>query len=101
MSKHTHTPGPWKVRAATFCEDGVPSYEVVMPGTPQMNACDARLIGAAPELLDACERAVEFIMNGVELGFIIMPDPETPDTAHETLPTLIAAIAKVKEVTNG
>lgn len=48
-----HTPGPWKVRAATFCEDGVPSYEVVMPGKPQMNAVDARLIAAAPDLLAA------------------------------------------------
>lgn len=27
------TPGPWKVRAATFCDDGIPSYEVVMPGS--------------------------------------------------------------------
>lgn len=44
------TRGPWKVRAATFCDDGILSYEVVMPGEPQMNVIDARLIGKAPEL---------------------------------------------------
>jgi len=47
------TRGPWKVRAATFCDDGIPSYEVVMPGKPCMNALDARLIGKAPALYEA------------------------------------------------
>ncbi len=43
------TPGPWKTRAVTFCADGIPSYEVVMPGEPHLSAVDARLIDAAPD----------------------------------------------------
>lgn len=50
-----YTRGPWKTRAATFCADGTPSYEVVMPGGPQMNAVDARLISAAPQLYEALQ----------------------------------------------
>lgn len=58
----TYTRGPWKVRAATFCDDdGVPSYEVVMPGEPCMNAIDARLIGKAPELYEALEELTKFV----------------------------------------
>ena len=57
---NTFTPGPWKVRAGTFCKDDIPSYEVVMQGRPTLNAVDARLIGKAPELhrqlTDMCER---------------------------------------------
>lgn len=46
------TPGPWTVRAAMFCDDGIPSFEVVMPGEPHMSAVDARVIGAAPMLFE-------------------------------------------------
>ena len=53
-----HTPGPWKVRAGSFAEDGIPSYEVTMNGAPTINANDAALIAAAPELLAACRELV-------------------------------------------
>jgi len=43
-------------------------------------------------LRGALIRAKGFIVNGVELGFIRMPDPGTPDPAHETLPAIIAAL---------
>ena len=69
--KPQHTPGPWKVRAGTFCEDGVPSYEVVMPGEPCLNALDARLIAAAPELLAALiamDDLVESLWPSVDWG---------------------------------
>ena len=46
------------------------------------------------EILAALEDARQFIVNGVELGYIRMPDPETPDSAHQTLPNIEAAIAK-------
>lgn len=45
------------------------------------------------ELLKACKRAKRFIRNGIELGYIKMPDIET-DPAHETLPIIEVAIAK-------
>lgn len=34
----------------------------------------------------------EFVMNGVELGYIQMPDAETPDPAHDLVPKLDAAL---------
>lgn len=36
----------------------------------------------------ALEAAEQFIVNGVELGYIRMPDPRTPDSAHDTLPMI-------------
>lgn len=54
---------------------------------------NARLIAAAPNMLAALKAAKQFIENGVELGFIRMPDRSTPDPAHNTLPAIKAAIA--------
>lgn len=46
---------------------------------------------------EASNAAKQFIQNGVELGYILMPDAETPDSAHETLPLIIKAIAAIRE----
>lgn len=46
--------------------------------------------------LAALKRAKMFITNGVELGFIRMPDDSTPDPAHETLPAIEAAISEAE-----
>ena len=46
--------------------------------------------------LDALKAARQFIANGIELGFISMPEPETPDPAHDTLPMIDRAIAELK-----
>lgn len=72
-----HTPGPWKVRAGTFAEDGVPSYEVVMPGEPNLNAVDARLIAAAPDLYDALRWFVRWY-NNCDCGTDEHPASERP-----------------------
>lgn len=48
------------------------------------------------ELLAALKEARMFIRNGIELGFIAMPDADTPDPAHDTLPNIEAAIARVE-----
>lgn len=45
------------------------------------------------EALAALKAARQFIVNGIEFGYIRMPDADTPDTAHDTLPTIEAAIA--------
>jgi hypothetical protein len=47
-------------------------------------------------MLAALEKAEQFIVNGVELGFIRLPDPGTPDPAHDTLPAIRAAIARAR-----
>lgn len=44
-------------------------------------------------LVEALEHARQFIRNGVDLGFIRMPDADAPDPAHETLPRIDAALS--------
>jgi hypothetical protein len=50
----------------------------------------------ADELLAVLKRVNEFIRNGIALGFIRMPDQNTPDTAHEVPEAVRAVLAKVK-----
>lgn len=47
---------------------------------------------SAPIELEALRLAREFIVNGVENGYIRMPDADTPDSAHDTLPKIEAAL---------
>lgn len=51
---------------------------------------------AADERADVLEGllrlARQFVTNGVELGYITMPDPETPDAAHDLVPMIDAAL---------
>lgn len=85
------TPGPWKVRATTFCEDGIPSYEVVMPGEPRMNACDARIIAGAPLMLQALISLAAFDDEGAnqtlyeEGKYYSFDQPDAVRVARETL----------------
>lgn len=46
--------------------------------------------------LAALKAARQFIANGTELGFIRMPDADTPDPAHDTLPMIERAIADLE-----
>lgn len=46
------------------------------------------------KLVEALEVAHRFIANGIELGYIQMPDSDTLDPAHETLPAIEAALAE-------
>lgn len=50
------------------------------------------------DLLAALRRADGFITNGIALGFIRMPDAETPDSAHEVPPLVREAISKASGV---
>ena len=44
----------------------------------------------------ALKAARQFIVNGTELGYIRMPEAETPDPAHDTLPMIERAIAELE-----
>lgn len=113
MSKHTS--GPWVIYGEDEVSDGVPTVEIATGGDNYQcianvaaswvdddliindeTYANARLIAAAPEMLEALKRAEKFIQNGLELGYIRMPDPEVPDPAHQTLPAIQAAIAKAE-----
>lgn len=50
---------------------------------------------ALAQIKAALDSANNFISNGIELGFIRMPDEETPDQAHNTLPRIRSALAKI------
>ena len=61
-------------------------YEAMLNAAPAAPAADAGLV-------EALEHARLFIVNGIDLGFIQMPEAGTPDPAHETLPMIDAALA--------
>lgn len=73
----THTPGPWK---ASKGPDGwavyAPHGEValVVEWSPAVDAADARLIAAAPDLLRALKLAQPFVQDAAEavgdVGFV-------------------------------
>ncbi len=54
--KHKHTPGPWVVGEADWSDAGNARYE--LRGIKTVSALDARLIAAAPDLLEALIDAV-------------------------------------------
>lgn len=54
-----------------------------------------RAVNNHDELVEALEYAKIFIENGIEFGFIHMPDKGDP--AHDTLPMILAVLAAIKE----
>ena len=100
MSKHTE--GPWTYRnGSRIYLDGIEVAQISFTaGHLKESREQARFIAAAcnchDELLAACKAAAIFIRNGVDLGFIRMPDEEVPDPAHLVPEMLEAAIAKAE-----
>jgi hypothetical protein len=56
-----------------------------------------RLAAEVEKMRAALQAARQFIRNGVEFGFIRMPDPDTPDSAHDTLPMIESALAAERD----
>lgn len=82
MSKHT--PGPWSVRediGAVFDRDGLPIATGGSESYEEYQA-NARLIAAAPELLEACKQAYDVIDD--------MDGPWNLDRIYNTLKVAIA-----------
>jgi hypothetical protein len=97
----------WKARATT-AEAERDEARAFIRGDLQANLVEqgARVADALPwkvrateaeRLLEvargALEKAERFIANGVDLGFIRMPDAGTPDPAHATLPAIREALS--------
>lgn len=91
------TPGPWEVGSGgadgnpnfIYCDDILGSAVASVPGTYtvislEQRAANARLIAAAPELLEACQQALYDVVEIKSIGGI-----EAPSEAK-----LRAAIAK-------
>lgn len=105
MGANAWTPGPWgwtddngisfapqwRLAPGVLLSDGTSGT----PGGDSIDRANARLISAAPDLVEAVERAIQFIENGLETRHVRMPD-FVADPAHDTLPILRAALAKAR-----
>ena len=56
--KTKHTPGPWKVISVDWTPSGNARFEI--EGICRTGIGDARLISAAPELLEACSQMMRW-----------------------------------------
>ena len=78
-----HSPGPWtfQERGCLILDARTGSSQCAVAHV-QVNTYkdegmhNARLIAAAPELLTALESAREFIVDGLAMGFVGMPEDE-------------------------
>ena len=65
----THTPGPWIYSGKGYicggecCVADTETYSATKKLSPPQRAANARLIAAAPELLQACQEFVEHIKS--------------------------------------
>lgn len=81
------------VEARSYCALGEEPEPLFRNAAPQASADDVR--NAA---LDALEAARRFIRNGIEFGYIRMPDADKPDPAHRTPGMIDAAIRALKQL---
>lgn len=86
-----HTPGPWCWRRGQIILNGSNVYEVNEICSPQggSNPDDIRLMAAAPELLAACQRLMEYWGHGTPV-----------DGGSEAADMVFAAVAKAQETGN-
>lgn len=61
MTKHKHTPAPWEIE--TIESEDCLSYAILGCQYESEKQANARLIAAAPELLEALETACEIIRD--------------------------------------
>lgn len=77
----THTPGPWAIEEGDR-ETHIVGGEAILaycpdwPCAPQEQEANARLIAAAPQLLEALEALMEFADNGTPIhpGALVVND---------------------------
>lgn len=108
MSEAKFTPGPWEVDES-HCLGAVTAGKrhIAMASlfdwpedekrvTREQQMANSHLIAAAPDMYAALKMAEEFIVNGVEGGYIRLPDADCHDPAHGTLPAIFLALAKAR-----
>ena len=89
MSKHT--PGPWEARTGEACfvhRPAMADFPIFIPGTRDEGAADARLIAAAPDLLEALKAVLTETSA-----------PATHIAFRQLREQVLAAIAKAEGVT--
>ena len=65
MEKTKHTPGPWETKDGqeVMAESGMRLIAQCHAGHREERGANARLIAAAPDLLEACKKAFDNIAN--------------------------------------
>lgn len=97
-----HTPGPWTYRnGSRIYLDGSEVAQISFAtGRLKEGRKRARFIVQAcnchDELVEALKAASVFIKNGIELGFIRMPDKDIFDPAHLAPGMIETALAKAE-----
>ncbi|AUT49245.1 hypothetical protein [Achromobacter sp. AONIH1] len=81
------------VEARSYCALGEEPEPLFRNAARQASADDVH--NAALEALEAARR---FIRNGIEFGYIRMPDADKPDPAHRTPGMIDAAIRALKQL---
>lgn len=104
--KVKHSPGPWKairnscyydIKTAQddYCQGIAGTHQNKYIGVDEdVEKANANLIAAAPDMYEALQRANQFITNGIELGYIRMPDADLQDPASETPGIIRKALKK-------
>jgi hypothetical protein len=92
--KAEHTPGPWEVRDRWYISrpGKMALAEVKCGDVPfeatEIHEANARLIAAAPDLLEALKEALPYVQNAYEFSF---PDFKETEAIEERI---IAALKK-------
>jgi len=76
------------------CQERMDSADNIFGTCLVPNETDAKAISAVPEMIDALLDAREFIANGIEFGYIRMPDKEINDPASKTPDMIKKALKK-------
>jgi hypothetical protein len=98
MSNNTHTPGPWRTGDVFNTVFGPPNGNpspAIVATVNKANKANARLIAAAPEMLEALETAKLDIYAAWVLAKDLGDKPSI-DHCSKSLARVSAAIAKAK-----
>ena len=102
MAKCEFTPGPWEAIREYGPQEGLYVKQIGDIGLFLVKhtfdgleaEANIRLMAASPYMHEALLKALNFIENGVELGYIRMPDKDSGDSALETPSIIRRALAK-------
>ncbi len=102
MSENKHTPGPWSARKAAhgpidiLAADGRDIVTLYGGGVDEAPADNARLIAAAPELLEALRKVEPLGDVSLYRDILKALRPHERDAFHDIIAGVRAAIAKAE-----
>lgn len=100
MNEPKFSNGPWQIEHE-IDEEGDHIWWVNTPyvepaAAKCFNPWNAQLVASAPDMYEALKRALLFITNGREMGYIQMPDADSVDAALETPNIIRRALVKAQ-----